>query len=253
MYSALLVLANASTISSQDSSYIVRMLGNVFINFQKDLDGAEYSMKQWVERHREAVSIGIFLSLFFLSVLGAMLLFIKKPAPAPIVIHSITPPVAHTRMPTATPEPIHVYVCGAVAHPGVYVIPWESRVQQAIDAAGGATANADLVRINLALRVYDEQQIYVPAVDEMATPVLPTAIPYTAGSAMSFATGQKVNINTASVSELESLPGIGPALAQRIVDYRQSAGSFQRLEDIKKVRGIGDGIFAQIKELITVE
>nr|MBC7246120.1 ComEA family DNA-binding protein [Chloroflexota bacterium] len=206
-----------------------------------------------MEKHHEAVSVGLFLSLIFSSALGAMLLFIKKPVPAPIVIHPIPPPAAQPRVPTATPEPIQVYVSGAVAHPGVYVIPWDSRVQQAISAAGGATANADLARINLAQRVYDEQQIYVPALDELATPVLPTVVPRTTGSEMSAIPGRKININAASASELEILPGIGPALAQRIVDYRQSAGPFQHLEDIKKVKGIGDGIFAQIKELITIE
>jgi competence protein ComEA len=209
-------------------------------------------MHQWVEKHREAVAVGTLISLLSLGALGMVFFFIKKPVPAPIVIHPITPPAVQTRIPTATPGPIQVYVSGAVVHPGVYAIPWDSRVQQAIHAAGGALADADLVRVNLAQRVYDEQQIYVPYKGEIATPLLPTAIPRASGS-VSSAPGQKININTASAGELEALPGIGPALAQRIVDYRQSAGPFQRLEDIKKVKGIGDGIFAQIKDLITVE
>lgn len=206
-----------------------------------------------MEKHREAVVVGTLMSLIFLGALGAMLFFIRKPAPAPIVIYPITPPAAQSRMPTSTPGPIQVYVSGAVARPGVYAIPWDSRVEQAIHAAGGAMMDADLVRVNLALRVYDEQQIYVPYKNELATPVLSTAVPRVISSEISSAPGQKVNINTASAGELETLPGIGPTLAQRIVDYRQSAGSFQRPEDIKKVKGIGDGIFAQIKDLITVE
>lgn len=204
-------------------------------------------------KHREGVAVGALISLISLGTLGAMLFFIHKPAPAPIVIHPIMPPVAQTRMPTTTPGPIQVYVSGAVARPGVYAIPWNSRVEQAIYAAGGAIADADLVRVNLAQRVYDEQQIYVPYKDEQVTPVLPTAVPHVISSGMFSAPGQKVNINTASAGELETLPGIGPTLAQRIVDYRQSNGPFQRSEDIKKVKGIGDGIFAQIKDLITVE
>ncbi|MBC7262248.1 MAG: ComEA family DNA-binding protein [Chloroflexi bacterium] len=206
-----------------------------------------------MEKHREAVGVGTLMGLISLGALGAMLFFIRKPAPASIVIYPITPPAAQTRVPTATPGPILVYVSGAVASPGVYAIPWDSRVEQAVYAAGGALAEADLVRVNLAQRVYDEQQIYVPYKNEQATPILPTTVPRVISSGMSSAPGQKININTASAGELETLPGIGPTLAQRIVDYRQSNGSFQRPEDIKKVKGIGDGIFAQIKDLITVE
>lgn len=206
-----------------------------------------------MEKHREAVAVGTVLSLISLGVLGAIVFFIRKPVPAPIVIHQITSPPAQTRVPTATPGPIQVYVSGAVARPGVYAIPWDSRVEQAVHAAGGAVLDADLVRINLAQRVYDEQQIYVPYKDELATPVLPTAIPRLLSSQMSSAPEQKLNINTASASELETLPGIGPTLAQRILDYRRTNGPFQRPEDITKVKGIGEGIFTQIKGLITVE
>lgn len=206
-----------------------------------------------MDKHREAVVVSVFVSLISLGVLGAIVFFIKKPVPAPIVIHQITPPAVQTRTPTATPGSIQVYVSGAVARPGVYAIPWDSRVEQAIHAAGGAAADADLVRVNLAQRVYDEQQIYVPYKNEQATPVLPTAVPRLISSEISSAPGLKVNINTASAGELETLPGIGPTLAQRVVDYRQSNGPFQCPDDIKKVKGIGDGIFAQIKDLITVE
>ncbi len=93
----------------------------------------------------------------------------------------------------------------------------------------------------------------MPYKDELATPVLPTAIPRLLSSQISSTPGQKLNINTASAGELEAQPGIGPTLAQRILDYRQTNGLFQRPEDITKVKGIGDGIFAQIKDLITVE
>lgn len=211
------------------------------------------SIGQWMDKHREAIAVGMLLSLIYLGVLGTIVFFIKKPAPAPIVIHQITPPTAQTRMPTATPGPIQVYICGAVARPGVYTIPSGSRVEQAVYAAGGAAADADLARVNLAQRVYDEQQIYVPYKDEATTPVLPTAIPRTIISGVSSAPGQKVNINTAGAGELETLPGIGPTLAQRIMNYRQSNGPFQHPEDIKKVKGIGDGIFVQIQDLITVK
>jgi competence protein ComEA len=146
-----------------------------------------------------------------------------------------------------------VYVSGAVAHPGVYALPWDSRVEQAVAAAGGGTADADLLRVNLAQRVHDEQQIYVPHKSEAVTPVLPTPVPPTPIAGTSSIPGQKVNINTASAAELEALPGIGPVLAQRIIDYRQTNGPFRTPEDMKRVKGIGDVTFERLRDLITAE
>jgi competence protein ComEA len=210
-------------------------------------------MGLWLREHREGVTVGLVLSLVFSIAFGGVLWKVKRPAPAPIVIQSITPFPTLTAAPTATPQAIIVYVLGAVAQPGVYTLPWDSRVQQAIAAAGGATLDADLVRVNLAQRLQDEQQVYVPARDEAVTPTLPTAIPRPTGPALLSLPGPGININTASVDALVALPGIGPTLAQRIVDYRQANGPFSRPEDIKKVKGIGDGIFAEIKDWITVE
>jgi len=204
-------------------------------------------MGRWLQNHREGVVVGLLLSLVFVTALGAVLLGAKKPAPAPIVIQPISP------FPSPTPQSIQVYVSGAVLQPGVYVLPWDSRLQQAIAAAGGATVDGDLVRVNLAERLYDEQQVYVPYQWELVTPVLPTAVPNTSNNVLLAVPGQKININTASATELEALPGIGPALAQRIVEYRQARGPFRRPEDIKQVKGIGDAIFAEIKNWITVE
>lgn len=210
-------------------------------------------MRRWLERHREAVAVGGFTSLVFAIVLGVVVFAVRKPAPAPIVIQSIVPPATPIRAATATPEPIQVYVSGAVARPGVYALSWDSRVEQAIAAAGGGTAEADLLRVNLAQRVHDEQQIYVPHKSEAVTPILPTPVQRTTNAGVSSSSGKKININTASATELEALPGIGPVLAQRIVDYRQASGPFRKPEDIKDVKGIGDSTFERIKELIIVE
>ncbi len=209
-------------------------------------------MGRWLEEHRETVLAVCITVLVFAVTLGALLFTIRRPPAAPIVIRAITPPPTSTRPPTATPGPIQVYVSGAVARPGVYALAWDSRVEQALVAAGGAVGDADLVRVNLAQYLHDEEQIYVPTKGEPVTSLaqMPAAV-RSATTAPPPPTS--INLNTATLSELDVLPGIGPALGQRIIDYRQANGPFQRIEDVKRVKGIGDSIFEQIKELIYVE
>lgn len=210
-------------------------------------------MRKWLTRRSEAVRAVAATSLVFSVALGVLAFRARRLPPAPIVIHPMTPLPAATRSSTETPGPIKVYVSGAVASPGVYALSWDSRVEQAIAAAGNATDDADLVRVNLAQRVYDEQQIYVPHKAEEATPVLPTLAPAVSPTAFTVAPGHRININTASASELETLSGIGPVLAQRIVDYREANGPFARPEDVKKVKGIGDSVFQRNQDFITTE
>jgi competence protein ComEA len=140
---------------------------------------------------------------------------------------------------------LRVYVSGAVQQPDVYPLPLDSIVKDAIMAAGGATGDADLDRINLALPVADGQHVYVPRLGEENSPVQPLS--------RQPASGGKVNINTADSAALDSLPGIGPALAQRIIDYRQEHGPFARLEDLMEVSGIGPGTFEKLRDLITTD
>jgi competence protein ComEA len=210
-------------------------------------------MGTWLAKHRELVAALAVASLVLGIIPGAVLFATRKPAPAPIVIQPLTPPASPTRGPTATPLPIRVYVSGAVVRPGVYTLSWDDRLEQAIAAAGGAVASADLLRVNLAERLHDEQQIYVPLQDEAVTPVLPTPVPNPPGTSILSSSTGKININSAGASELDTLPGIGPVLAQRIIDYRQAHGPFGQPEDVKKVSGIGDSIFERIRDLITVE
>jgi competence protein ComEA len=132
-----------------------------------------------------------------------------------------------------------------VNRPDVYELPAGSIVKDAIKAAGGATGEADLDRINLALSVADGQHIYVPSRGEESPPVSPpTEPPGTTSKA-----GGRININTASQSELETLPGIGPSKAQGIIENRP----YGSIEEIKKVPGIGEVTFQKIKDLITVD
>lgn len=141
-----------------------------------------------------------------------------------------------TLLPTATLPDLVVYVSGAVMQPGVYAVPQGSRVQAAIEAAGGFAPGAETSAINLAAPLEDGQQLHVPGV------ALPTSVIMIG----------RVNINTATVSELDALPGIGPTAAQAIVNYRLEHGPFKSIEDIQKVPGIGPATFEKIRDYITV-
>ena len=152
-----------------------------------------------------------------------------------------------------------VHVTGAVTRPGVVVLGVGSRVTDAIDAAGGVTPDADAEQLNLARVLTDGEQIRVPRIGE----ILPDPAPQPSGAATPGAgTGSgkpgdggasgTVNINTASASELEKLPGIGPALAQRIVEYRDSHGPFASVDALTDVPGIGKAKLEALREQATV-
>jgi len=159
-------------------------------------------------------------------------------------------------LPPPTPLPLAVHVDGAVAHPGLYRLPAGSRVQDAIQAAGGLSSTVASGHINLAALLKDGEQILVP--DRSSTPTAlplrasnPTATRRPASPTPTRIAG-KINLNTATAAELESLPGIGPSLAQGIIDYRLRHGKFKKIEDIIEVYGIGQKTFDRIKNLITV-
>jgi competence protein ComEA len=150
-----------------------------------------------------------------------------------------------------------VYVCGAVRSPGVVRLPQGARVADALELAGGATARAELAAVNLAARVVDGQQILVPektaANGQSGGGAGPSAAAAAAATAAGAAVpGAPVNINTASLTELDTLQGVGPSTAQKIIDYRTANGPFARIEDIMNVSGIGEARFAALKDSITV-
>jgi competence protein ComEA len=215
-------------------------------------------------RFQQLALIGYGLLLGLLAA-GVLLVVGKRPPGQAVVLRD--PP---------TPIPLRIHVTGAVAAPGVYALPRGSIVQDAIDAAGGHAANADTRSLNLAQALVDGDQINVPQLPPTATitptprpthtpaPTItvgpgtssptpePTATLVSAPTSASSSTGGLININTATLAELETLPRIGPTIAQRIIDYRTANGPFTSIEQIMNVKGIGPATFAQIKDLITV-
>lgn len=166
---------------------------------------------------------------------------------APIVVS--TPAPTSTPLPAPTLAPIRVHVAGAVRQPAVYELPPGSIVQHAVDAAGGPSPDADLNGINLALELCDQQQVHVPCQGEAnPPPSVSGGAPGGGGSA-----GALVDINAATAAELETLPRIGPTMAQRIIAYREANGPFVALEDIQDVPGIGPATFEGLKDLIRVQ
>jgi len=155
------------------------------------------------------------------------------------------------------PENVVVYVCGAVVNPGVYELSEGSRIDDALAAAGGFSEDADRTYVNLAARLSDGSKLQIPTISETSDEALAKEIE-------SFDTGDNgyksgasdgsglININTASQTELATLPGIGEGIAGKIIKYRDENGSFKSIEDIMKVSGIKDKLFSKIKDQITV-
>jgi competence protein ComEA len=167
-------------------------------------------------------------------------------------------------MPPPTPALWVIQISGAVTHPGVYQLPAGSRLRDAVQAAGGLTEDASLSTVNLAALLEDGKSIIVrvntptpmpsqprpsitsqPAAQNESDPTNPAEpLPVSGGL---------ININTATLEELDRLPAIGPVIAQRIIEYRTTQGPFMSVEDILNVEGIGQATFDKIKDLITVE
>jgi competence protein ComEA len=153
--------------------------------------------------------------------------------------------------PAATASPsaasVVVHVLGQVKRPGVYELPDGSRVIDAIGAAGGFTAAADQGGVNLARVLVDGEQLLVPKPGEAPAPTAGTG-----GAGPSAGPGGKIDLNTATLEQLETLPRVGPAMAQRIVDWRTQNGRFASVDDLQNVSGIGEKTFAELRDLVVV-
>lgn len=140
---------------------------------------------------------------------------------------------------------IQVHVAGEVNKPGVYKLDAGSRIMDAVNAAGGFTSKADQNSLNLAKVLEDGEQILINSTE-------PASNPSTSDSNSSSSNNGKVNINTADLATLQTLSGVGPSTAQKIIDYRNANGKFKTIEDLKKVSGIGEKTFEKFKDKICV-
>lgn len=159
----------------------------------------------------------------------------QAPAVAPVA------PLPVTALPSPTPSGIVVDVGGRVRRPGLVTVPVGSRVADAVRAAGGALHPGDLALLNLAAKVSDGQLLLVGVAGAAA-----------AGADPASGSGGPVDLNSATTDQLDALPGIGPVLAQRIIDWRTAHGGFHSVRDLDQVSGIGDSIYAELEPLVTV-
>lgn len=167
--------------------------------------------------------------------------------------------------PAAAPSVLVIHVAGAVVRPGVVRVPSGSRAGDAVEAAGGTAADADLAAVNLAAPLQDGMMVVVPRIGEPVGSPPPNAGPDpgegagagqgaggTGSTGGADSSGALININSGSLQELDSLPRVGPVIAQRIIDWREEHGSFSRPEDLDAVPGIGETMLAALLPLITV-
>jgi competence protein ComEA len=176
------------------------------------------------------------------------------PVPAPplplLTPAETAPSPAVSTSPAASPEVV-ISVVGKVSRPGLVRVPDGSRVADALAAAGGALPGTDLVALNLARRVADGEQLLVGVAPPPGQPV-DGASPPAAAPAAPAAASPLVDLNTATLEQLDALPGVGPVTAQRIVDWRAAHGRFTSVDQLREVSGIGEARFARLKDLVRI-
>lgn len=197
-------------------------------------------------------------ALVIIAIAGGILLALRQPPSANIEVVSLTPTLAPAAA-VPTPQPhVGVYISGAVVNPGVYIVNEGSRLADIILIAGGAAADADLTAVNLAAVLRDEQHWHIPKRSSNATPLAgglaasggePAAAD---GAQPNSPPNGKVDLNTADVAMLKSLPGIGDTRARAIVSHRELNGAFPSVDALLDVNGIGIGTLEALRNLVEV-
>ena len=202
------------------------------------------------------MTIGAAVVLLFVGLVVAVLVSALGPRGSAVTLAPDPAPLAED-MPAdgASGTAIFVHLLGAVERPGLYQLREGDRAIDAVAAAGGFTPTADQSQLNLARPLSDGEQIYVPAVGEAPPPgagdVGGSALG--GGSGVGAGTpGGRVNLNTADLAALDTLPGVGPATAKAIIDWRDANGRFTAVEDLLSVTGIGEKTLAELRDLVTV-
>jgi competence protein ComEA len=214
---------------------------------QHDYTGA---VQSWLANHGLPIGVAVIVGGFV-----ALMGIVRSPAQPPIEVRAREP------LPSPTVV-VYVHVDGAVRAPGVYALPSGARVFEAIEAAGGRSEDADLRELNLAARVADGQKLVIPDKVETAEAVAPpppanVAAPASgrgaASSGPANAASARINLNTATQSILETLPGVGPVTANRIIEYRQANGPITRVEQLREARLVNASTFERIRGLVATE
>ncbi|WP_395095101.1 helix-hairpin-helix domain-containing protein [Armatimonas sp.] len=226
--------------------------------------------------HRERTGLAVAVSILALFGVGSTL-YRSSAAPLQPTVFPLVPSAPQT--PIASPKPtpkapsrsVVVYVSGAVLRPGVYSLPPGQRLYHAVQKAGGFKSGAQQDALNLAAYLQDADQIHVPLHSTTATTVpstaphlagvrvlgraqstSPTTRPESASSKFHNPGDGKIKLSSATLEDLQKLPGVGPSTARSILDYRKESGGFKELEEVKEVRGIGEKKFAKMQPFLTL-
>ncbi|MFW2109582.1 helix-hairpin-helix domain-containing protein [Bacillus spizizenii] len=203
----------------------------------------------WLNQHKKAIilaaSAAVFIAVIFFLASGKN----KEPMKQTVSTETENTEVKQEAFKDESNETIVIDIKGAVKHPGVYEMRTGDRLSQAIEKAGGTSEQADEMQVNLAELLQDGTVVYIPKRGEE------TAVHQGVGGAIQSdgGKGTLVNINTATLEELQGISGVGPSTAEAIIAYREENGRFQTTEDITKVSGIGEKSFEKIKSSITVK
>lgn len=205
---------------------------------------------------RMRLGLGAGVVLLIVALLVTVIVSVVAPRGASGQIEAVTAQTGRGAPSTSAPSGtasvtvLYVHVLGAVARPGLYELRTGTRVIDAIGAAGGFADDADQGGVNLARLLSDGEQLVVPKIGE-APAAGSAAAPSGQSAATGGTSGTRVNLNTATEAELETLPRIGPAMASRIVQWRNDNGRFTTVDDLMNITGIGDKTFEALKDLVT--